>query len=219
MTAVILLVLHAHSTQAHSCINIVSTDPSLPCEGWLWDSRTFFQALHIAAGQCDPDLVDLWLPLQTFLLIWLQDIQYTRSPKATSKVLFTSKLAQPPSKMDFVMGSPTSWLHLTTYHGDRVRIGRLNLKEQRWANLDESDLNWKERPRVRMGVYYRFAHAQFQIRLAGITADITAGRIEMENFRVDVILSSLKELQQGVTVFLYYNRQIDTWQNLIFSYP
>jgi len=61
-----------------------------------------------------------------------------------------------------------------------------------------------------MGVYYRFAHAQFQIRLAGITADITAGRIEMENFRVDVILSSLKELQQGVTVFLYYNRQIDT---------
>ena len=85
------------------------TRPSLPREGWLWDSRTFFQALHIAAGQCDPDLVDLWLPLQTFLLIWLQDIQYTRSPTATSKVLFTSKLAQPPSKMDFVMGPPTSW--------------------------------------------------------------------------------------------------------------
>lgn len=190
---------------------------------YSFTSRTFFQALHIAAGQCDPDLVDLCLPLQTFLLIWLQDIQYTRSSTATSKVLFTSKLAQPPTKMDFVMGPPTLWLHLTTYHGDRVRIGRLNLKEQRWANLDESDLNGKERPRVRMGVYYRFAHAQFQIRLAGITADIAAGRIEMENFRVDVILSSLKELQQGVLTVLLILGLIDRYIHRILfpirSYP
>ena len=45
---------------------------------------TFFQTLHIAAGQRDPDLVDLRLFLQTFLLVRLKGIEKLHTRTSTT---------------------------------------------------------------------------------------------------------------------------------------
>ena len=46
--------------------------------------HTFLQTLDIAAGQCDPDLVDLRLFLQTFLLVRLEGMEISHTHTWTS---------------------------------------------------------------------------------------------------------------------------------------
>ena len=48
------------------------------------NGHTFLQTLDIAAGQCDPDLVDLCLFLQTFLLVRLESMEISHTHTWTS---------------------------------------------------------------------------------------------------------------------------------------